>query len=367
MVKSMFAAVAGLRTHQSKMDVIGNNIANVNTYGYKKARVVFKDQFYATLTKASEAGSSHGGGNPSQVGYGSLVGSIDVNFASGGVSATDVGMDALIDGNGFFLVGSKSDNGYRLTSRDNGSGRDSLTALNLTRVGSFNIDGQGNLVDSGMNYVYGFRNYGAPGEAADYTKNVEGQEEADGERVLEFLHVPQIVVDRNGQAVVRAYDQEGNEVDDPQDPSVTRIEYVYPNENGQLPDGFDGEDEGYTLAPMKLYNMGISSDGTVSGINDQKQIVVVGRIAIANVPNPNALEAIGNSLYQAGENTGIVTAEFAGEGSTGLLVSGSLEMSNVDLAQEFTDMITTQRGFQANTRIITVTDEMLQELVNIKR
>lgn len=291
----MFAAVAGLRAHQTKMDVIGNNIANVNTYGFKAARATFKDVFYQTTKAGSEPGTVYGGGNASQVGYGSQIGSIDVMHTSGGVSPTDNPMDAMVVGNGYFMVGPK---GVTTTTSED------LKSLNLTRVGIFNFDGAGNLVDSNRNCVYGFKNTAAVGATATYGTTIEA------------LKIP------------------------------------------------DGATVG---VPMKLTGISIGADGTVSGINASNQPVVIGKIAVANVPNPNALNMTENSYFKAKDNTGVITANVPGEGATGQLKSGCLEMANVDLSQQFTDMITTQRGFQANTRIITVTDEMLQELVNLKR
>jgi len=126
-------------------------------------------------------------------------------------------------------------------------------------------------------------------------------------------------------------------------------------------------DPEFYMTAMKLNNISIAPDGTVRGSNDLGQTINIGKIAVANVPNPNALLFEGNGYYKADANTGVVTGEIPGEGTTGVLNAGYLEMANVDLAQEFTDMIITQRGFQANGRIITVTDEMLAELVNLKR
>jgi len=336
----MFAAVAGLRAHQTKMDVIGNNVANVNTYGYKKMRAAFRDQFYATLKGSSEAGNVYGGGNPSQIGYGSQIGSIDVTFGTGSMAPTGNPLDLMINGNGFFLVGEKKDQGVALTSNatiDTNYDAATLTSLNLTRVGIFNIDGQGNVVDANGNYVYGFL-----GE--DYT--IFG-----GDR-LEMLHVPMVYMSADGKKVLGTveYQWNGNA--------------VVPTDDA--PNDYD-EADGCYIAPMKLYNISVGRDGEITGVNDEEEVISIGKVAIANVPNPNALEATESGYYKAKKNTGVVTAEIPGEGSTGRLSSSVLEMANVDLAQEFTDMITTQRGFQANTRIITVTDEMLQELVNLKR
>ncbi|MHC1724185.1 MAG: flagellar hook-basal body complex protein [Aminipila sp.] len=329
MVKSMFAAVAGLRAHQAKMDVIGNNIANVNTYGYKAARATFRDVFYATSSGAGNAGDKYGGTNPSQVGYGSKLGSIDSLMTSGGVATTDSPLDCMIVGNGFFLVGNKPTettagvyDGIKVgadpaaTSGDDVLGtvdQTKVSALNLTRVGILNFDGKGNLVDSNGRMVYGF--------ASEY-KTASGGTGGSYE-----LNMKQV--------------------------SALRM----PNKNSSASN----------YQPMELKNVTIGKDGSIVGTNDKDESILIGKIAIANVPNPNALERGENSYYTAKANTGTITVNPSGQNSTGQMQSGALEMSNVDLSKEFTDMITTQRGFQANTRIITVTDAMLEELVNIKR
>lgn len=329
MVKSMFAAVAGLRAHQSKMDVIGNNIANVNTYGYKAARATFRDVFYATSSGASNAGDKYGGTNPSQVGYGSKLGSIDSLMTSGGTATTDRPMDCMIVGNGFFLVGSKPTettegvyDGIKVgadsstTTGENAPGavdQTKVSGLNFTRVGIFNFDGAGNLVDSNGRMVYGF--------ASEYEADTSG---TGGSYKLDMEQI-----------------------------TALRL----PNKNA----------DATNYEPMELKNVTIGQDGSIVGTNDKDESVLIGKIAIANVPNPNALERGENSYYTAKANTGTITVNPSGQNSTGTVQAGCLEMSNVDLSKEFTDMITTQRGFQANTRIITVTDAMLEELVNLKR
>lgn len=334
MVKSMFAAVAGLRAHQSKMDVIGNNIANVNTYGYKAARATFRDVFYATSSGAGNPGDTFGGTNPAQVGYGSKLGSIDSLMTGGGTAATDNPTDCMIVGNGFFLVGlkpgeeddgtlkginvatGKNDDGTPVGDDEPKAGtvdQQAVTSLNFTRVGIFNFDGAGNLVDSNGRMVYGFLSEYKAGdgdESGKYELNM-GK--------LTSLRLPNKSTD------------------------ATKYE------------------------PMELKNITIGKDGSIVGTNDDNESVLIGQIALGNVPNPNALERGENSYYTAKANTGTITVNPSGQNSTGGIESGYLEMSNVDLSKEFTDLITTQRGFQANTRIITVTDTMLEELVNLKR
>ncbi len=349
MVKSMFAAVAGLRAHQAKLDVIGNNIANVNTYGYKTARATFRDVFYATSTAAGEAGEVYGGTNPMQLGYGSQIASVDSMMTQGGTAATDNPSDCMIVGNGFFLVGIRpkyaedaaadeklgipigveGDDGGGGGGADGadpnealpgGVNQEKVSALKFTRVGIFNIDGAGNFVDSNGMFVYGFGVKDDTDTGATSTV-----------KVIDYAHLKPIQLPMKKPA-----------------------------------GGAGGADDEGT-EPIELKNITIGSDGRITGINDKDETVLVGQIALANVPNPNALERVGNSYYSMRGNTGRVTVNPSGRNSTGKIKAGTLEMANVDLSKEFTDMITTQRGFQANTRIITVTDTMLEELVNLKR
>jgi len=385
MVKSMYAAVAGLRTHQAKMDVIGNNISNINTFAFKKARATFRDQFYQTMWGSSNAGLVYGGGNPSQVGYGTSLSSIEVDFGTASGAPTGNGMDVMINGNGFFLVGQYNGLGIGTTSRPHSDPAVmNMTSLSLTRVGIFNIDGNGNLVDSGRNYVYGYDVKYVPllDEEGNQVLDTNGDPVMSTERevdrsLLQMLSVPLIWMNPDGSALRGASGESyvtvpylGRTGADGYEVHPVTGERLLVGDSGGVTKAeleADPPEDGAYLAPMKLYNISIGQNGTVVGMNEWNEPVVIGVLAIANVPNPNALESEGNGYYKAKENTGTLTAEEAGGGGTGLLRAGALEMANVDLAQEFTDMITTQRGFQANGRIITVTDEMLAELINLKR
>ena len=315
MIKSMFSGVSGLRAHQSKMDVIGNNIANVNTFGYKAGRATFKESIYQTVRGSSDGTETYGGKNPSQVGYGSQIGSIDLMFSSGSYAPTDSPTDCMIDGNGFFLVGTKDLAGDDGIVAGQDEGVDSLlNQLILTRVGDFRFDGDGYLVDSNSNVVYGF----VPDP--DITSPIVS---ADAAAVLRPIRIP---------------DKDGSTASDS------------------------------TEARMNINSIRIDDKGNVIGINaEDNKPITIAKIGVANVSNPNALEKSQGPYYNVVSNTGKVVAFGAGDGGTGLLMSNGLEMANVDLAKEFSDMITTQRGFQANTRIITVSDEMLQELISMKR
>lgn len=301
MVRSMFSGVSGLRAHQRRMDVIGNNIANVNTTGFKASRVTFTESLYQATAASSDGTDKYGGKNGTQVGYGSQVGTIDLQLATGAYSPTDSGLDCMIDGEGFFMVGAKNNAGFADTGAAASAG---IAGLFLTRAGNFNIDGDGYLVDGNKNVVYGF-NYNAG--AAPTTPGA------------------------NAISPIRAFDGTA-----------------------------DTDKYSFTGAT-------INENGEVTLTKGDKSTIVIGKIGVANVPNANALEKISNGYYKAVANTGAVLPYAPGSGATGSLKAYGLEMSNVDLASQFTDMITTQRGFQANSKIITVTDTMLEELVNLKR
>lgn len=263
MLRSMYSGISGMRGFQTKLDVIGNNISNVNTSGFKKGRVTFQDMMSQTTRGAQAAEAGRGGINPMQVGLGSQVGSVDNIHTQGFLQSTGRPLDVAIEGDGFFKV-SDGENIY------------------YTRAGNFYLDDAGNVVT------------------------------ADGYFLLQ---------DDNSTIQI--------------DPSTT---------------------QSFSIAKNGDVNI-VTADGTNS---DQK-------IGITIFANPEGLEKVGGSLYIESQNSGEAQHGAPGINGAGDLAASSLEMSNVDLAEEFTEMIVSQRGFQANTRIITTSDEILQELVNLKR
>ncbi|MPM21392.1 Flagellar basal-body rod protein FlgG [bioreactor metagenome] len=291
MMKALYSGVSGLRSHQTKMDVIGNNIANVNTYAYKSQRTTFSDVYYQAVQNPSKAvAGTVGGTNSSTVGYGAQVSSIDTIHTLSGYSPTNKSTDLYINGEGYFIVQNASGEKF------------------YTRNGAFNFDSQGNLVDSNGSLVMGVVT-----DIPDKLSDIE-----------------EVLADVDGGAV--------------------------------------GALEVINIAGLEGYkNITINSDGTITASDKDDKIQTLAVITVATVPNQGALVSEGGSYYSAGNNTGIITAYAPGLSGTGGLVSGGLEMSNVDLANEFSDMIITQRGYQANSKIITVVDEMLEQLVNMKR
>ena len=306
MLRAMDSAVAGLRAHQNKLDVIGNNIANVNTFGFKAQNFSFKEAMYQTSTSSTMGSNTAGGVNPAQYGYGTMMGSISTDMSAS--TPTYVGgLNATISGEGFFIT---------YPSADKTVAPDDMkqTDFNYTRVGQFNIDANGYLVDANGNFVYGFR----PDALEKPTK-------FDGD--LKPIKAPTNVT--------------GN--------------------------SFDGD--ALQLKDVKINNLG-EITATVVSDDDAKngKTVSLGKVAIATFQNPQGLSKKGGYYYGASEsdNSGSASATIPG-GSTASLMTGYLEASNVDLAKEFSDMITTQRGFQANSKIITVSDEILSDLINMKR
>jgi len=270
MMRSLYAGVSGLRNHQTRMDVIGNNIANVNTAGFKRNRVSFQDMLYQNMRGASAPAGTLGGTNPAQIGLGITIASVDTIHTQGSTQTTGKMNDLMIQGDGFFVLG------------DNAGAN-----LVYTRAGNFEFDSNGQLVNP-----------------------------ANGMFVLD-----------TGGAVI--------------------------------------------TVPTDAQSWKIDATGTLTYVDNTGSTQTAAQIRVSKFPNPSGLEKIGENLYRSTPNSGTVVDGFAGDAATGLsntkIVPGALEMSNVDLSQEFTDMIITQRGFQANSRIITVSDEMLQELVNLKR
>ena len=363
MTGAMYAAIAGLKSHMSKLNVVGNNIANVNTNGYKSQRTVFRDALYTMYSGGSDGTTTTGSKNPSQIGYGSQVSSIDLNMTTGNYSPGNA-MDCMLYGDGFFLVGNKT-TAATITGTDPAS----FKALKLTRVGDFRFGADGYLVDGKGNPVYGFMNTG---------------------------------VDANGNPQV------SDQLVPIRLPKVKEKAIMYPVTKGddgpiRLKDATDKDgDKEIELPFASLDSISIDTkSGRISGtVKDTDSVVTIGYLAVGNPTNPDGVTHEGESYYSCSDGAGDLKitmlggvaedlgithvngsldnkdndADFAynrdaaiGSAGSTTLYTGGLEGSNVDLATEISEMITTQRGYQANTRIITVTDSMLEELVNMKR
>ncbi|MGE5417122.1 MAG: flagellar hook protein FlgE [Acidobacteriota bacterium] len=512
MMRSMYAGVSGLRNHQLRMDTIGNNIANVNTYGFKKSRVVFKDALYQTIRGGSAPATDRGGTNPMAIGLGVTVGSIDQITTPGSTQTTGKNTDLAIDGNGYFIMEAGGERYY-------------------TRAGNFDFDKLGNYLSPGNGMrVQGWMADIEGGWAIDSTKSLQNLDISGYKTIspqetttvrfqgnCDSTLVPmKTVTAANASGAVVAghetkltskdvYDTLGNKhtiyfrfekvaasdnmltaagmanqalnnaagfpgtvwrmraSTDSTFPvpttgaSSSQDYYMLFNSDGQMTDvsqwqmpaastyptdanlqwddatngiwqhcfdpttaggplhaattltqnltlnltalvdpfagvgtpqtmvlnfadtsgnpmvfqhqathtAYAEYQDGYTKGDLR--NVSIDQSGTILGAFSNGISKNLGRIALATFQNPGGLLQKGANLLQESNNSGDPKVGAPGEEQSGVIMPGSLEMSNVDLSEEFTDMIVTQRGFQANSRVITTSDEMLQELVNLKR
>nr|WP_295970440.1 flagellar hook-basal body complex protein [uncultured Bacillus sp.] len=395
MLRSMYSGISGMKNFQTKLDVIGNNIANVNTFGYKKGRVTFKDMISQTVAGASAATNGRGGKNPMQIGLGATLATIDTIHTSTSLQSTGRSLDLGIDGDGYFIVRQGGANLY-------------------TRAGNFYLDDMGTLVNADGLKVQAFQ-YDAAGnrtnQLGDVVINVNAvlpaittdtiklagnlsDKTIAGEEHRYTQQIKIVGADGKPQNVEVVFEKTG---DNAWDVTTIPASTVNPSITIDFTSGtavttpttatwnFGGKDisldfsnltqtESETTAYLdpngnetgKLESFNIGAQGEINGVYSNGKITVLGQIALAKFSNSSGLTKAANNLFQESINSGTADIAAAGEGR-GVLAAGSLEMSNVDLSEEFTEMITAQRGFQANTRIITTSDEILQELVNLKR
>lgn len=319
MLRSMYSGISGMKNFQTKLDVIGNNIANVNTYGFKKGRTVFKDLISQTTTGSSAPSQTRGGVNPKQVGLGSQIAAIDTIHSSGSLQTTNRVLDFGISGEGFFMVGDS----LAAPTEEGIVEEEGFLNVLYTRAGNMYMDSNGYLVNSDGKYLVGF--------AAD--------------------------------ALSETLDPTATPIAKPTDDSTGANLVANP---GEAPTSALGAYKPIRV-PTNAQSMTIGQDGTVSYVDVNGKLNYAGTVAMAKFSNVGGLEKIGSNYFKITDNSGDPYVQFGTQGGLGSIQSGFLEMSNVDLSEEFTEMIVAQRGFQANSRIITTSDEVLQELMNLKR
>lgn len=417
MLQALLAGVASIKAQQTRMNVIGNNLANVNTTAYKGSRVTFQDMIAQTLRGAGRPSDALGGTNAIQFGLGVLIAGTDVNNEQGSLNATNRPTDFSIQGNGFFMVS----NGDRVA---------------YTRDGAFDLDANGDLVHRATGErMTGWSADPATGlidtnqpvgpnskitipigarTAVQQTTNITWAGNLDN-RVFDTAGT------QSTQAVVRVFDSLGGQ----HDMTLTLTETATPNEwsftvagqngdtvagggtlvfdpaNGQLLSGSPGNitltppaSSGVPAFPMSLdlssisqlaaemqvnasnqngfapgslSSFSVGTDGVVTGLYTNGLTRPLGQISVAIFPNANGLERMGSNLWRNTDNSGVAVVGTPRTGGRGSINSGFLEQSNIDIGNEFTDLIVTQRGFQANTKVVTTVDEMLQDLINMKR
>lgn len=417
-LRSLFAGVSGLRNHQVMMDVIGNNISNVNTVGFKSSRATFGELFAQTLRGATQPLGTNGGSNPIQVGLGMAVNTLDTLFTQGSIETTGQSTDLAIQGSGFFVVKKDGQPYY-------------------TRVGTFSLDSTGKLVHPGNGAILQGKLADDAGTIPSGTKledikiALDKKSPAKATTSVKFsgnLDSGAATGDST-DASVTAYDSLGNPITLTMTftKSATSNEWTWAasvpspasitgggsgtitfNSDGTLntftyasgtsiaiapgngaaamgvaldvgtANEFSGitqsnadsnvsprEQDGY--ASGILSGISIDENGTILGSFSNGTILTLGQVMLAEFNNPGGLAKAGENLFEVTGNSGIATIVTPGQSTSSSLVSGALEQSNVDLADEFTKMIMAQRGFQSNARVITASDEFLNEVVNLKR
>jgi flagellar hook protein FlgE len=297
MMRGMYSAISGLKTHQVMLDVTANNLANVNTVGYKGARTTFSDALSQTVRAGASSTAGSGGSNAAQVGLGVRLGSIDNMMGAGGFQSTGNSLDVAIQGEGWFRVTNTSP-----STTDPTANPPATNSIQYTRAGNFSRNDNGFLVTQDGYYVTG---YGATATGPNTTPT--------------YIKIPANATD----------------VSVAQDGSVSFIPPA-----------------GYTPLP---------------GQATQNNRVVAGYLTLAKFNNEPGMERVTNNRWRTGGSSGPEVVGTPSANGYGASIGGALEMSNVDLATEFTTMITAQRGFQANSRVISTADQMLSDLVNLSR
>lgn len=463
MMRSLYAGVSGMQNHQTRLDVIGNNVANVNTTGFKRGRVNFQDMISQQMSGAASPTTEVGGVNPKEVGLGVTVAAIDTVFTQGNLQTTGVSTDIAIQGNGFFVMKNGEESFY-------------------TRAGAFSLDSEGTLVNpaNGMcvqgwmaDEINGQMVLQTAGSTEDLIIPVGSKDPAKATENVNFAcnlnkNTPEILEGASPEDIARGtwsteqkiYDSFGNEhmlnvsftrvvgnpnqwqatvVVDPDmaEESQTRVglnttdgqENTFlinfdntgtlqsvtdsagnlTNPEGQIvlqtsfnviganPDE-DGNptrqtlninlgtigsqkntitqsasssstkafyQDGYTMG--YLDNFKIDSSGIITGVYSNGTNRTIGQIALATFANQGGLEKAGDNTYVESNNSGMANIGTSGIAGKGSMLAGALEMSNVDLTEQFTDMIVTQRGFQASSKTIQTADTLLDTVMSLKR
>ena len=344
MLRSLYSGISGMKVNQTKLDVIGNNLANVSTTAFKGSRVNFSTTISQTLGSASAASDSLGGVNGKQIGLGAQISSIDKIMSQGSMQSTSRSLDVAVDGSGYFMVATgpalTGGNTDAITIKDNGvENMPANNSLAYTRDGSFVLDNEGNLLTSKGYRVLGF--------AMQTTNPVNGGNidniEADG-KVL--------YVESNNQTKA---------IDD----KLVSL---------KIPDKVIKVDAQGKRTEVAVKSFNISADGLITGVLETGEITALGQIAMSSFKNEVGLTDIGNNMYEPSGSSGAAIIS-SGKNSTtnrnssgyGDILQGYLEMSGVDMAEQFTDMIVATKAFQAAGKTITTGDEILSEIINLKR
>ncbi|MBT9134574.1 MAG: Flagellar hook protein FlgE [Firmicutes bacterium] len=411
MLRSLFSAISGMRSKQTKLDVIANNISNVNTTGFKGSRVKFHDMLSQTLRNASAPVGGRAGTNPAQVGLGVAVGGIDTSHVQGALQATGRISDLAIQGSGFFVM---ADGNRTLFTRDGAFSlslaRELVNPATGFRVQGWMADAAGNISTAtpptAMQIPLGESVITQPTTRVEFSGNLTNSAppvpphvntvtvfDSKGEAhqlnvtftrsamntwsyAVTSTAIPPLSVTPPATTTL-SFDTSGAVT--PATATSGTFTVAVPGaaniavtlQLGSMTQVAGGStavmrfQDGY--APGELLSYIIGRGGVITGTYSNGLVRDIGQITLAYFGNPEALLKEGGNLYAVSPNSGEPLVGVAGSGGRGSIEVGMLEMSNVDLATEFTEMISTNRAFQANARTVSTSDEMLQELIQLKR
>ena len=343
MLRSLYSGISGMKVNQTKLDVIGNNLANVSTTAFKGSRVNFSTTISQTLGSASAASDSLGGVNGKQIGLGAQISSIDKIMSQGSMQSTSRSLDVAVDGSGYFMVATGpalTGDADAITINNNGIGTmPANNSVAYTRDGSFVLDNEGNLLTS-----KGYRVLGFAMETTDPQQNTKIDN-----------------IDDNGNVLYVESNNSTKAIDD----KLVSL---------KIPDKVTKIDAQGTRTDVAVKSFNISADGLITGVLETGEITALGQIAMSSFKNEVGLTDIGNNMYEPSGSSGAAIIS-SGKNSTtnrnssgyGDILQGYLEMSGVDMAEQFTDMIVATKAFQAAGKTITTGDEILSEIINLKR
>lgn len=428
MGSALFTGVTALQVNQRTLDVIAANIANVNTTGYRGSRVLFQDLFSQTLSGPKQPTARFGGVNPQQVGLGVRIASIDVNHTQGSLFTTGIASDLAIQGNGFFIL--SPGEGSNVYTRDGSFAIDQTGALTDPATGfvvqGFLADENGVIDPTGQ-----LRDLTVPVGAQSLVRatsrvSLAGNVNSNTPSPAEIAADPQLNP-QNGsfQRTVRVFDSLGDSREitltftktdntnewtwaatdadltttvvgdgtiqfgpsgefisvsndlvsvnfdpppgaaEPIDPFEFTVDFTQLTQLASVSDAAVLNQNGFPRGTLELFN--ITQDGVINGIFSNGLTQTLGQVALATFSNNGGLERVGDNSFRDTPASGTPQVGLSGTGSRGTVTGGVLERSNVDLGVEFSNLIITQRAFQANARTITTSDTLLQEVVNLIR
>lgn len=406
MIKSMDSAVSAIRAQQTKLDVIANNIANVNTVGFKKSRTVFSTLLNSTIRTAGGPNNNRGGINPSTVGSGVQISSIDTIHTGGVTSATGRGLDLAMQGEGFFTVSDGVNTYYTRNGAVNLSpGDGSLALSNGMKLMGYRIDANGNVdkngglvpitvpsgtdvivqATTGVNFTGNISSSAAVGEeisipfssydslGTKHDFNIKVTITAAGEAEWEVTNAAGLNIGGNtGTLTFDTNGKIGNITGGPltatpigAEPMNIEMDFSGVSMVDKASDFSMKSQDGMPAGTVQSVSVTNGGNVTITYSNGMSRDIAA--LGVAFFDNPAGLLAGADSLFETTQNSGNPVMAAGGENNKGTVVAGYLEGSNVDVSEELTDMIKTQRAYQMATKVVTTSDEILQELTNIKR